>query len=127
MLLGLKEELGIDTALIPRIATPFGGGMGRRGALCGVVSGALMALGILTGRDTAAASTDPAFEATASLLDGFREKFGSIDCRDLTGFDLTSRAELKAFYRTKVKEKRCSLFMGWALDEISRHLPPGPG
>jgi len=33
-----------------KIATPFGGGIGRRGSVCGAVSGTIMAIGLKYGR-----------------------------------------------------------------------------
>jgi C_GCAxxG_C_C family probable redox protein len=123
VLLGLKEELGLDTKLIPRIATPFGGGIARRGGLCGVASGALMAVGILAGRDDPGAGTDPAFEAAGDFLDGFEKKFGSLTCRALTGYDLSDRGELKAFLKSGAKEKICAPMLEWAMSQIEPLIP----
>lgn len=123
MLLGLKEELALEADLIPRIATPFGGGIARRGGFCGVASGALMAIGILLGRDKGGASTDPAFAAAGSFLDGFEREFGSLQCRTLTGYDLADKAELKAFLKSGTKEKRCAPILEWAMAQLEPLLP----
>ena len=45
----LAEPLGFDRSLALKIASPFGGGIGRTGETCGAVSGALMALGLQSG------------------------------------------------------------------------------
>ena len=45
------RKLGIENELVPRIATPFAGGMGRSGEVCGAVVGALMCIGIKHGRE----------------------------------------------------------------------------
>ena len=123
MLLGLKEELDLETELIPRIATPFGGGIARRGGLCGVASGSLMAIGILTGRDEPGKSTDPAFQAAEAFLDGFEKNFGSLECRVLTGYDLSDRDDLKAFLKSGTKEKVCAPMMEWAMSQIEPLVP----
>jgi len=41
--------LGVDLDLMLKIATPSSGGMGHAGQICGVVSGALMAIGLAKG------------------------------------------------------------------------------
>ena len=93
------------------------------GMTCGVVTGALMGLGILLGRDEREGKVDPAFEAAAKFVDSFRRQFGTMECRDLTGLDLTSRAQRRLMAVKKVKEKRCSLYLLWAVGELSRYLP----
>ena len=118
MLLGLKEELELETDLIPRIATPFGGGIARRGGFCGVASGAPMAIGILAGRDRPGASTDSAFNAAGSFLDGFEREFGSLQCRTLTGYNLADKDDLRAFLKSGTKEKRCAPILEWAMRQI---------
>ena len=91
--------------------------------LCGVVSGSLMALGILRGRDSSEEKVEAAFEAAADFVSKFRERFESVDCRALTGLDLSSMAQRKLMAVGKVKERRCRVYMEWALDELSAHLP----
>jgi len=52
-LLVLSEEFGKKASVIPRIATGFGGGIGRTGQICGPLSGAVMAIGLQIGCDRA--------------------------------------------------------------------------
>jgi len=47
-----KGALGINSCLIPKIATGFGGGISRQGHVCGAVSGAVMGFGLKYGRNT---------------------------------------------------------------------------
>ena len=54
------QELGIKNELIPRIASPFAGGMARTGEVCGAAVGALMCIGIKHGRDDLTQSDDKA-------------------------------------------------------------------
>jgi C_GCAxxG_C_C family probable redox protein len=122
----LKEELALDSDIIPRIASPFGGGLGRSGMLCGVVSGTLMALGILKGRDSAEERVEPVLEEARAFVLKFEERFGTVECRDLAGYDLSSARQRKLFALNKVREKTCAGLLAWALDELDRHLPPSP-
>ena len=47
-----SDITGLDEALSARLASSFGGGMGRMREVCGAVSGMLMVAGILYGYDT---------------------------------------------------------------------------
>jgi C_GCAxxG_C_C family probable redox protein len=84
------EDLGADRALAMRLATGFGGGMGRTGGTCGALTGAFMALGLAFGMtepgDQAAKERTYALVAEASRR--FRERAGALSCRDLLGVDL---------------------------------------
>ena len=44
-----SDLTGLDKDLSARLASPFGGGMGRMREVCGAVSGMLMVVGILYG------------------------------------------------------------------------------
>lgn len=91
--------------------------------LCGVVSGSLMALGILRGRDSSEEKVEAAFEAAADFVSKFQRRFESVDCRALTGLDLSSAVQRKMMTVGKVKEKRCRVYLEWAVDELAAHLP----
>ena len=91
--------------------------------LCGVVSGSLMALGVLRGRDSSEEKVEAAFEAAADFVSRFQARFESVDCRDLTGLDLSRLSQRKLMAVGRVKEKRCRVYMEWALDELAAHLP----
>lgn len=82
-----------------RVAAGFGGGIGRTGGMCGAVSGAVMALGVLAPPSD---PRDPAgkanlYELVQSFLEEFAKAHGSISCRDLLGCDIgTSEGYLEA-------------------------------
>jgi C_GCAxxG_C_C family probable redox protein len=46
ILLTMSEHRDGENVLIPRIATAFGGGIGRCGSICGALTGGVMAIGI---------------------------------------------------------------------------------
>jgi C_GCAxxG_C_C family probable redox protein len=50
--LSFKEYLGYQDSLIPKLATGFGGGVGRKGSLCGAFTGSIMAMGMKMGKTT---------------------------------------------------------------------------
>ncbi len=96
-MLAVCQESGIETDVIPRIASGFGGGIGGTGAVCGAVVGAVMAIGLKHGRD---APTEDRF-GTWHLAQEFRRRFEAemevINCRELTGADLSTEEGRKQF------------------------------
>lgn len=81
------RSAGIDFDTAMRIASGFGGGMGRLREVCGAVSGMFMAAGLLRGssdlRDKAA--KDAHYALIQELAEAFRRENGSIVCRELLG------------------------------------------
>ena len=93
--MSFKDYLGIKDPLLPRLATGFGGGIGRKGSLCGAFTGSIMAIGMKTGR------TDPkdkegvakVYEKCREYWDRFEKEFGSNVCYDIIGFRLDNEEE----------------------------------
>ena len=79
------EELGMTPDQAARMASSFGGGMGRMREVCGAVSGMLLVAGILYGYETPGDDTvKMEHYARVQLLAGrFRERVGSIVCREI--------------------------------------------
>ena len=79
------EDMGLDVETAARLASSFGGGLGRLREVCGAVSGAEMALGFLRGYSDPAdhAAKLAHYEQVRELARRFQEKNGSIICREL--------------------------------------------
>ena len=124
VLLAIAESRGVSCKLIPRIATGFCSGLARTGGLCGAVSGAILALGMAAGRDSAAESVDPVYELVREVLDGFETEFGSATCLGLTGCDLGTDEGQRQFLERKQHET-CTEYVGaatrLALEAIERY------
>ncbi|MDQ1278914.1 MAG: hypothetical protein QG670_174 [Thermoproteota archaeon] len=92
VLLAIVSEWGISSELIPRLATGFGGGMGRQGYVCGALAGGIMAIGIRYGRDKGSdvLARDKSYATVRELFSRFRTEFRTIECSELTGCDLTT-------------------------------------
>lgn len=112
-----------DTCL--KIATPFGGGMAREQLTCGAVTGALMVLGICfgKGRQDADAKKLETYNKTLEFLKRFREKNGSITCRDLLeGLSMNNPEEYALINERKMFTTHCNRFVTDAvsiLEEIT--------
>jgi len=105
--------LGIETEVIPRIATGFCGGMSRTCGTCGAVSGAVMGLSLALGRSTADEPVEGAYEAVEEFLGRFRCMHGSINCAELVGCDLGTE-EGRHVFRTEHLRNRCREYTGTA-------------
>ena len=53
VLLSLARAEGIESELLPKVATAFCGGMSRSCGTCGALTGAIMGLGLALGRSKA--------------------------------------------------------------------------
>ena len=80
-----SDLTGLDEQLSARLASSFGGGMGRMREVCGAVSGMLMVAGVLYGYDTPGDDTvkKAHYTLVQNLAGEFRKKNGSIICREI--------------------------------------------
>jgi C_GCAxxG_C_C family probable redox protein len=83
-------EFGLDAETAARVATAFGGGMARMGATCGVVTGALMTIGLARGNRLPAdkETKERTYLVALEYVKRFMGLHGSIACRDLLGCDI---------------------------------------
>lgn len=80
-----SDVTGLDKDFSARMASSFGGGMGRMREVCGAVSGMLMVAGLLYGYDKIGddAIKKAHYTLVQELAGKFREKNGSIVCREI--------------------------------------------
>ena len=118
VLLAMQKYYDIPAnRLVPKIATAFGGGIGRRGSICGALSGAIMAIGLKHGtNNTLLLEKEKAYAIALKFYDQFVEEFGSPFCRELIKFDLTSPEELERLRESKVRDEKCSHFVKRAVE-----------
>lgn len=105
------DELGIDEKTALKIASGFGGEM-NCAETCGAVTGAYMVIGLKHGHST----PDPNEKAnTKMLVKKFNEKFiaehGSLICKKLTGFDISTPEGSAAANEAGVFETHCPAFI----------------
>ena len=76
---------GLDEKTAARMASCFGGGMGRMREVCGAVSGMLLVAGVLYGYNDPKATTEKRelYAQVQAMAGQFRQELGSIVCRDL--------------------------------------------
>jgi C_GCAxxG_C_C family probable redox protein len=104
VLLALAESQGIQSELIPRIATGFCSGISRTGGMCGAVCGAIMGIDLVTGRNSPAESLEVNYALIQKLIERFEKQYGSVNCRQLIGCDLVTEAGQKYFMENRLME-----------------------
>jgi len=115
VVLALARAQGIESELLPKVATAFCGGMSRSCGTCGALTGAIMGLGLALGRSRAGDSALPAYRATQRLIEQFEREFGGRDCHDLLGCDLGS-PEGQAMFRDDGLAELCVTYTGRAAE-----------
>lgn len=88
VLAAFSDVTGMDEKTSMAVASSFGGGMGRMREVCGAVSGALMAAGMIYGGDCNAHANGGAdksahYARVRLLMERFRGENGSYVCREL--------------------------------------------
>ena len=101
----MAESKGLESGLIPKLATGFCAGIARTGGMCGAVSGAVMAIGLVMGRSHQKQPVNECFMKIQELIKIFNDRFGSINCRELTGCDLGMEEGQQYFKENNVREK----------------------
>lgn len=118
--LALEEVFGLEGGPIVKALTPMPG-IAERGETCGAVSGSLMAMGLLFGRDRLDdfAAWRRCLVPTRRFCEQFEEAFGSTMCRRVVDrqfgepYDLYDPEDLAAFRAADATEK-CGEVVGTA-------------
>ncbi len=112
-MLAVAEHEQLQNELIPRIATGFCSGMARTGGMCGAVTGGILAIGLLLGRDVPADPIDPCYQAVKQFNELFSTRFGSLNCLELTGVHLGT-PEGQVAFKEKRQIEACTRYVGEA-------------
>lgn len=89
VLAAFAEQLNMEVDTLLKLASPFGGGIARRGHVCGAVTGALMVLGLKLGASIPEGKQNT-YAVAEEFLCRFEARHRTILCRDLTQCDLTT-------------------------------------
>jgi len=117
VLKAVAEYKGIESVLIPRIASGFCGGVANTGGMCGAVLGGIMALNIIYGRDKPDEDKTINYQKIQKLIKDFESKFGSTNCPGLIGCDLSTEEGKQKFSDLNLHQK-CSDFTGEATSMV---------
>jgi C_GCAxxG_C_C family probable redox protein len=111
--LALAQAQGVQSDLLPKVATAFCSGMARTCGPCGALTGALIGVGLALGRSQADQPLQACYAATQQLIREFEHTFGARNCNDLLGCDLGT-PEGQATFREQGLKQRCVQYTGTA-------------
>uniref|UniRef100_UPI00405719CC C-GCAxxG-C-C family protein n=1 Tax=Agathobacter sp. TaxID=2021311 RepID=UPI00405719CC len=125
IILAFEDLIGMDIDLALKIASPFGGGMGRLREVCGSVSGMFMVMGFLYGYNQPGdyEGKKELYEHIQKLATCYEEANGSIICRDLLGLTV-KKEEAAPERRTEeyYKKRPCKEKIGSAAEILENYL-----
>lgn len=125
VLLAFSDRTGLDEAAAMRIASGFGGGMGRMREVCGAVSGMFMAAGMVLGEDGIPGREEKRalYAAIQELAARFRAENGSIICRELlAGVATAPGGEPEARTEQYYRKRPCPELCRCAAEILDRYL-----
>ena len=103
-----------ENDIIPKIASAFAGGIGNTGAVCGAVVGAVMAIGLRLHQKNTMEESLQNLVVASNFRSRFEDEIGSINCRELTGLDLTTDEGIKQLMKSDIPQKVCFPAVGAA-------------
>lgn len=115
------EDYGFTREQALRLSASFGAGIGRMRETCGAFSGAAMVLGLETGTviGSDAAGKQRNYDAVQQLAARFREKHGTLSCRELLELSpMASVSDTRPADRTAAyyKSRPCPALVGSVCD-----------
>ncbi len=129
ILLAFADMIPVDREILSRMASSFGGGMGRLREVCGSVSGMFMVAGFLygyAGPETGQVKADH-YARIQELARRFEEKHGTIVCREMLGLTVrhdvpTPEARTQEYY----KKRPCGEIIGDAAEILEQYIQENP-
>lgn len=123
------EELGVDFETAVKLASGFGGGIGRMREVCGTFTGMTMAASLIYGySDPSALETKKElYEKIRALGDSFRADNGSIICRELLGLQQAEKTAVPELRTSEYYQKRpCAELCRYAADLLDEFIKENP-
>jgi len=121
VVLALAKAQGIESDLLPKIATAFCSGMSRTCGTCGALTGAMMGLSLGLGRSKPEEQVQPIYVATQRLIKEFEQEYGARDCHLLLGCDIGTPEGQTAF-RDRQLGTLCAKYTSKAAEIAARIL-----
>ena len=110
-----------------KLATGFGSGMGRMCHVCGALTGGFMVLGLKYGKYQTDGSrygneTETTYKLVSDLAARFKERNGSILCRELIGFDLNDPDQRAEVVKLGLFKSACGKYIQDAVEILENDL-----
>lgn len=125
VVLAFSEELGRDCSAAMRMASAFGGGMGRLREVCGAVSGMMLVLGFLFGQEKAmdVKVKGELYARVQEVAKNYEKENGSIVCRELLGLNQKREQPIPEERTERYYKKRpCPELVGCAAEILESYI-----
>ncbi len=118
------EQFGLDYETALKISTAFGGGMARQSETCGVITGALMVIGLMHGNTEVEDDTskEKTYAIAQELMKRFEQKFDSLKCRCLLNEDISTSEGLERAKDKKLFETLCPEYIRFTIQLLEELL-----
>ena len=124
VLIAFEDKTGLDRKTAAKLASSFGGGIGRLREVCGAVSGMCMVAGLLYGYDDVSDKNAKSehYALIQELAAKFSDEAGSIICKELLGKkgkeNPVPEDRTKEYYKTRP----CSKMVGLAAKILQEYI-----
>ena len=117
VVLAYADITGLDPEALKKLASSFGGGMGRLREVCGAVTGIFMIAGLKYGYTdpTALEEKTEQYDLIQKLAKQFKDQNGSILCRDLVQPEDGSEASPPSF-------EKCGAYIESAIEILEKTM-----
>lgn len=124
VVMAFGDLTGLDEKASAKLASSFGGGLGRLREVCGAVSGMAIVLGILYGYDDPKAPGAVAahYALVQELAGEYKAENGSIVCRELLGGAVSTGGAPEARTAEYYKKRPCAELVGSAAEILDRAI-----
>lgn len=114
-------DIGLDEATCLKLASTFGGGLGRQASVCGAVTGALMVLGLQYGSADVPSPEEKkrVYGYVVRFIAAFKARHGSMICKDLLGCDISTAEGLQQAMAKNFHTEICPHFVATAIAIIN--------
>jgi C_GCAxxG_C_C family probable redox protein len=110
VLIVYAEKFGMDNITAIKLASGFGGGMARMQEICGAIAGGLMTLGLAYSheQEDPATNKERVYHFINLFIQKFKEKHGTIKCRELLNCDLNTEEGQAYYNENKLQQNVCA-------------------
>ena len=124
VLCAFAGKIGLDEKTAMKLASSFGGGMGRMREVCGAVSAMFMIAGLLKGYEKAGDDIGKTrqYQLVQNLANKFKTQHGTIICRELLGLDGADNPVPSKRTSQYYAERPCEDFVRTAAEIIETEL-----
>lgn len=127
--LAFSDKYNMDRETASRLASSFGGGLGRMREVCGAVSGMAMVAGMLYGYASPAdyEGKSAHYARIQELVHAFSEQNGSYVCRELLGLGQENSSPIPEKRTEEYYKKRpCAELVGVAAAIMEKYIAEHP-